>query len=253
MTVSLFTTAGLAVLAYVTTGFVISLVIKRNDIADLMWGPGIVLAAVAAYVNAGQENPLLLVLIGLAAVWALRLTIRIHIRNRKKGEDFRYKKWRDTWGVWFIPRSYAQVYLLQGLLMVGVASALIYAAAMPALSAGVLLYIGIAIWLAGFAIESIADWQLDTYMAQAEREPVLDTGLWKYSRHPNYFGEVVLWWGIWIATGMIGGIVSPLLITFLILKVSGVPMLERAFKENPDYQAYAKRTSVFIPLPPKKI
>ena len=247
-----------AVFCFVTTLFVLSLVLKRNDIADVAWGSGILLVAALSYVQAVEKTLLLTVMVMLAALWGLRLTTRIFLRNRKKGEDYRYKKWRDEWGKWFYLRSYFQVYLLQGLLMVVIGYVFVHASVHGVTAElGVLAFIGAALWCIGYFFEVVGDYQLDAFLKRGpEKGEVMTSGLWKYSRHPNYFGEVTMWWGLWlmVATLPFGyvALISPLMITFLILKVSGIPMLEARFADNPNFQAYKQRTSAFFPLPPKR-
>lgn len=249
---------GASILAYVTVGFVLALIIKRNDIADILWGPGILLSGIVACMLHDAQGGPLSALLALVALWALRLSYRVWKRNHGKPEDPRYKAWREEWGKWFIPRTYGQVFVLQGALMIVMAYPLIHASVYGPLASVPLLIIGALVWLVGFVFESVADWQLDQFLGNKEnRGKIIESGLWKYSRHPNYFGEIVMWWGIWIATlsvpMAIAGIVSPLLITLLILKVSGIPMLERGFEGNTLYDEYKKRTSILIPLPQKKV
>lgn len=243
---------------FVSTLFVLSIIIRRNDIADVCWGVGIFLVAVVGYVLAPVPTTLTTTLLVLSALWGGRLSLRIFLRNRKKGEDFRYKVWRDTWGGWFYPRSFLQVYVLQGLLMLVVGYSFIHASVYsPTLTANPLYFIGLLIWCVGYCFEVVGDWQLDQFLGQPEnRGKVLQTGLWKYSRHPNYFGEVTMWWGIWLMVAWLPlgyvALVSPFTITFLILKVSGIPLLEKSFAGNSAFEAYKKRTSVFFPWLPKQ-
>lgn len=244
--------------AGMTLLFLLSVIIKRNDIADIAWGVGIFVVALLSFAT-GPQNLFTTVLTIVAGLWGGRLFLRILLRNLKKGEDPRYKKWRDSWGAWFYPRSFAQIYLLQGFLMIVVGYSFIHASVYGDVAEfGVLQYLGIAVWLIGYIFEVVGDWQLDRFLAQPKnRGRVMQSGLWRYSRHPNYFGEVTMWWGIWLMVASLPlgfvALVSPLMITFLILKVSGVPMLEKLFANNPEFQEYKKRTSVFIPLPPKKV
>ena len=246
------------IFCFVTALFVLSLVLKRNDIADVAWGSGILLVAVLSYVLAPEKTQLLSVMVVLAALWGLRLSIRIFLRNRKKNEDYRYKKWRDEWGKWFYLRSYLQVYLLQGLLMVVIGYVFVHASVYGAAAElGVFAFVGAALWCMGYFFEVVGDYQLDKFLQRGpEKGEVMTSGLWQYSRHPNYFGEVTMWWGMWLlVAGLPLGyiaLVSPLMITFLILKVSGIPMLEARFADNPNFQAYKQRTSAFFPLLPKR-
>lgn len=248
---------GSVIFVFVTLLFVLSLIVGRNDIADIAWGVGVLsvgLISASVHDVSGVSHVVLI----LASLWGARLAVRIFLRNLKKGEDPRYKVWRDSWGKWFYLRSYFQVYLLQGFLMIVVGypllHAVVYGNGMPF---GILSTLGLIVWSIGFFFEVVGDHQLDTYLKMSVKPtPVMESGLWKYTRHPNYFGEVTMWWGIWlmIATTPLSylALVGPVTITFLILKVSGIPMLEKRFEGNPDFEAYKKRTSVFFPLPQKK-
>lgn len=194
----------------------------------------------------------------LATLWGVRLAIRILLRNLKKGEDYRYKKWRDEWGKWFYLRSYFQVYLLQGTLMILVGYSFIHASTYGTSAALELTaYLGAVIWCVGYFFEVVGDYQLDRFIKNKPAPgEIMTTGLWRYSRHPNYFGEVTMWWGIWLiilSTPLSYlALISPITITFLILKVSGIPMLESKFAGNPAFETYKKQTSAFFPLPPRR-
>ena len=252
----LLTTVGIIGI-FATLLFFLSLIVKRNDIADVAWGTGIVVVGVVGYslrtIHATTTSIVLL----LVLAWGVRLTLRIFLRNLKKGEDPRYRVWRETWGEWFYLRSYFQVYLLQGALMIVVGYPLLHLSvfAKPGISLP-FVFAGSLVWSLGFFFEGVGDCQLDTFIAsKPPKDAVLSTGLWRYTRHPNYFGEVTQWWGIFIIMlpvpfGFIA-IMSPLMITFLILKVSGIPMLEKRFEGNPNFDAYKKTTSAFFPLPPR--
>jgi steroid 5-alpha reductase family enzyme len=247
---------GLVIFVFVTLLFVLSIVIARNDIADIAWGVGVLSVGLTSASVHGAAGVSFLILL-LATVWGVRLAVRIFFRNVRKSEDARYRVWRETWGKWFYPRSYFQVYLLQGFLMLMVGypllHAVLYANGVPL---GPFAYLGILVWCIGFFFEVVGDYQLDAYLKlPVKPSPVMESGLWKYTRHPNYFGEVTMWWGIWLMIAMTPmsyvALIGPLTITFLILKVSGIPMLEKRFEGNPDFETYKKRTSAFFPLPPK--
>lgn len=242
------------IVAYVTVWFVVALFLKRNDVADIAWGLGIALVGMTTFALAPSLR--LEIMAALVLFWGLRLSY--HIYKRVAGhseEDYRYAAWRREWKHFYL-RSYGQVFLLQGFLMIVVGYSLVHVSAFAATPLNALDLLGVLVWLVGFAFEVIGDRQLRQFIAsKPEKGAVLDTGLWRYSRHPNYFGEVTQWWGIWLLAlsvpyGWIA-ILSPLAITFLILKVSGVPMLENKLMQNPAYREYAKRTSVLVPLPPK--
>jgi steroid 5-alpha reductase family enzyme len=251
-----FLLTGGAVLLYMTTWFALSLLLKRNDIADIAWGMGFVFAAVVSLATAGFFAPRALLVSLLVLIWGLRLALHIHARNRGRGEDKRYKQWREEWGKWFYSRSFLQVFMLQGILLVIVSVPVIAINASTTTPFSWLDFTGVAIWLVGICCEAIGDWQLLRFMRNPDNKGTLmTTGLWRYSRHPNYFGEVTLWWGIYlIALGIPNGwltIIGPVTITFLILKVSGIPMLEKHYEGRADFEEYKRRTSAFFPLPPK--
>ncbi|MDA8597134.1 DUF1295 domain-containing protein [Candidatus Pacebacteria bacterium] len=264
-----FLTAAIVILIFMTALFVVSVFIQRNDIADIAWGTGILIVGVVGYwhystVNPSSESVLPTILIVLYALWGLRLTYRIGKRNLSHNdEDPRYKRWRESWGAWFYPRSYLQVYLLQGLLMIVVGSPLLIVGATGAgmTTVSPLVYLGLVVWLIGYYFEVVGDYQLDQFIARKKAgqtdQKIMTEGLWRYTRHPNYFGEVTMWWGIWlmVATLPLGwvALISPVMITFLILKVSGVPLLEEQFAGEPEWEAYTQKTSRFFPMPPRDL
>ncbi len=253
--VLLLTLAGTSVLLYTTMLFGVAVLIKRNDIADAAWGPGIALVALIGF-TAGHMAYSTMIPMVLITLWAARLAYRILTRFfRHSDEDPRYAAWRREWGRTFYVRSYLQVFILQGVLMIVLGYPMLQSAVFPpALS--YLTAIGTLLWCIGFYFEARADHELARFLAKSDRPRILTEGLWKYSRHPNYFGEVLMWWGIWVTlAGMhfsIVALVSPITITLLILFVSGVPMLEARYKGDSEYEAYARRTSVFIPMPPRE-
>jgi steroid 5-alpha reductase family enzyme len=254
---SLVSTCALAVLFYMTVLFLIALVREDNSLADIAWGPGFILVAALSYVRQPVHGPRAVLVGGLVLAWGLRLALHVFVRNRKRGEDFRYARWRREWGRWFVLRSYFQVFLLQGCLLLVIAYPLMLVNRAPGGPLGVRDCAGSALWLLGFFFETVGDAQLLRF----KRDPVnkgrlIASGLWRTTRHPNYFGEATMWWGIFlIALGAPGGwtaAVSPALITFLLLRVSGVRMLEKKYEGNPEFEAYARRTSAFVPWFPKK-
>jgi steroid 5-alpha reductase family enzyme len=254
---------------YMCAAFVISLVRKDNGTADIAYGWGFVLVAWVTFLLMPIHGPFSFLATILATIWAARLSIRIFLRNRNKPEDFRYKTWREQWGKSFIVRSFLQIYMLQGAVIYIVVlpvSLLNTFGVLPGIGiAGIIFgFLGLIIWLKGFFFESVGDWQLARFMRNPENKgKIMDKGLWKYTRHPNYFGESLMWWGLAITScavlsdvwgiGSVVAFIGPAVITFLLLKVSGVPLLEAHFAGNPAWEAYKARTSVFIPLPPKKI
>jgi steroid 5-alpha reductase family enzyme len=244
------------ILGYMTLVFALSLFLKRNDIADIAWGLGFLICALYSYLFLGDTFGRSLLVLFLIAMWSFRLSLHILLRNKGKAEDPRYAEWRKDWGKWFIPRTFFQVFILQGSLMLVVV--------MPAVISilfggeiGWLDYIGVLVWLLGFLFETVGDYQLSQFIkSPANKGKILQTGLWKYTRHPNYFGEVTMWWGIWIIAISVPfawlTIIGPITITFLILFVSGIPLLENRKKGDPAFEEYKKKTSIFFPLPSKK-
>lgn len=244
---------------YMTVWFVISLWKKRNDVADVAWGLGFVLMAWASLVLA-PDNPSVraLLVTGLVSVWGIRLAWHIGKRHIGKPEDFRYATWRQTWGKWFVLRSYGQIYLLQGFLLFLVVSPVLVINHMPGNSWSWLDGVGFFVWCLGFFFEAVGDAQLASFIRNPENKgKLMQSGLWSLTRHPNYFGEVTQWWGIWIMALSVPfgalAIVGPVVITLLILKVSGVPLLEKKMAEHPDFARYQARTNMFFPGLPKKI
>jgi len=255
---SYFSTLGLILFLYMSSWFVISQIKKRNDVADIAWGLGFVLLTwISLFISQafGIQNWLVA---SLVSIWGVRLAWHIHSRNRKKKEDFRYLAWRKEWGKWFFLRSYIQIYLLQGMFL--------YLIILPILLVNQTIsdrlifinFFGIVIWLIGFFFETVGDTQLAKFLRNPKNKgKIMQSGLWRYTRHPNYFGEVTQWWGIWLITLGIPlewfGVIGPLTITVLILFVSGVPLLEKKYQGRADFEAYKKQTSIFFPLPPKSL
>jgi steroid 5-alpha reductase family enzyme len=243
--------------AYMSLWFVVSLIKKRNDVADVAWGLGFVLITWVSFVLSDDSGVRGLLVGILVSIWGLRLALHIHARNKGKAEDYRYLAWRKEWGKWFYTRSYLQVYLLQGLLLFLIALPIMAINKNNGLSFNWLDVFGVIIWIFGFYFEALGDAQLAHFVKNpANKDKIMQNGLWAYTRHPNYFGEVTLWWGIFIVSlgsaHSIYTIIGPLTITILILFVSGIPLLEKKYAKRPDFEEYKKRTSVFFPLPTKK-
>ncbi len=227
---------------------------QRIDTIDICWGLGFVLVGWSTVLQAPSKQSLLVAL--LVTIWGLRLASHIYARHKGRGDDPRYKEITNKWkgNIW--ARAYFSIFLLQGLL-VWLVSLPIVIITNPRLSGWCwLIYAGALIWLIGFVIEVIADKQLQNFLRQKAHPKVLQTGLWRYSRHPNYFGELTQWWGIGIMAlsasyGWIG-LTGPLLLSYLMIFVSGIPPIERRRIKDPEYQAYKQKTSSLILLPPKK-
>ena len=249
---SYFVTLGIILFLYMNFWFVVSLLMKRNDVADVAWGLGFVLLAwVSLFIS--ETNSILGIIVTLfVTVWGLRLAWHVHSRNKGKTEDYRYLAWRKQWGKWFYMRSYAQVYMLQGTLLFLIALPVLVINNNLGGDVNILAMLGIVVWIIGFFFEVVGDSQLARFIKNKDNQgKLMTTGLWRYTRHPNYFGEVTLWWGIWLVTLSVpygwATVIGPLTITTLILKVSGIPMLEKKMTEHPDFAEYKKKTSVFIP------
>ena len=248
--------------SYMTTWFAVATLRKRNDVADTAWGLGFVLVAWFTLLRNDNPSSLSYLAVALTSIWGLRLAWHVFRRNRGKQEDFRYAQWRKEWGKWFYLRSFAQVFLLQGFLLgLIVIPVALTAGLSNQVSVSSWAAAGLVTWAFGFYFEAVGDAQLKKFISNPKNKGhIMDQGLWQYTRHPNYFGEVTQWWGLWLilcATSLptsykLIGLIGPLTITNLILFVSGVPLLEKKYKDNKAFQAYAKRTNKFFPWSPKK-
>lgn len=241
-----------AIAGFYGIGYLVSLWLKRNDIADVMWGLGFILIAAITFMlleNPGIKNYLI---VGLVSLWGLRLSLHIGYRNSLKSEDRRYRQWREQWGKSFYWRSFLQIYALQAVLMLIIALPIIVINSHQQTDLSIFDYCLLILWAFGFIYETIADWQLLIFRQKPDNKDLfLTTGLRRYSRHPNYFGELVQWWclGLFASLCPYGyvAILGPVLLTFLILKVSGIPLIEDHRKHNPDYQDYIKGTNRLLP------
>lgn len=263
------------VFCYMFFFFMLGTTLKNNGIVDVGWGLGFCVLAVLLFPfygtsQSGERQQLIKF---LTLIWGLRLSLFLLVRMIGKPEDFRYAQWRKEWGKWVVLRSFFQVYMLQGIFMLIIALPilLVYHIGFDALTMvqyekGTYYYglssmynhltntdyIGAGIFAIGWLFESIGDWQNYRFKKNpANKGKVMKYGLWKYTRHPNYFGECLIWWGIALVAlpsqyGYLA-FISPVIITFLLLKVSGIPMLEKKYDDNPEYQEYKKHTSAFIP------
>lgn len=253
----LYLTGAIAIWAYVTTVWLMSLALRDASIIDIFWGLGFVVLAVLWYFLADGAPPRRTVVVVLVSIWGMRLSLYLLARNWGREEDYRYQDLRNKFTSPFWLSSYFIVFLVQGLLILVISVPLLAAqtADTPAHLTW-LDYFGIVLWCIGFFFEVVGDWQLMRFKAQPEnRGKLLATGLWRYTRHPNYFGDATLWWGyfcIAAATGAWWTVFGPVVMTILLLKVSGVSLLEKNLKKSkPEYADYIRRTSAFIPMPPK--
>lgn len=243
---------------YMTMWFLVAWVSRRNDLADIAWGIGFIVVTLFSLQQFGSFTPLQTLLAVVVTLWGVRLALHIGTRFAKK-EDFRYANWRKEWGKWVVLRSYGQVFLLQGCILLVVATPMMIANTTDtsnSLAWNSLL--GLVIWALGFFFEAIGDLQLRLFIKNPNNKgKIMTEGLWQYTRHPNYFGEVTQWWGVFVMMVHLPfgwlGIVGPLMISFMILKVSGIPMLEKKYDDNAEFQMYKKQTSAFFPLPKKRV
>ena len=245
-----------AVLTMGTLLWLLSLRLRDASIVDIFWGPFFLLQAViyAALRPDGFDGRQLLVL-ALVAVWSVRLATHIAARHAGKGEDERYARWRTQHGAAWPVRSLFQVFILQGVLAWMIGAPLLVSMSSPE-GWGWLDAAGVALWLIGFVFEAVGDYQLTAFIRDpANRGRTMRRGLWRYSRHPNYFGDAAQWWGLWLIASSAGGpwtILAPVLMTVLLVRVSGVGLLERTIADRREgYAEYMRTTSAFIPLPPK--
>jgi steroid 5-alpha reductase family enzyme len=251
--------AFLVIMILMTILWVISTIIKNVSIVDLFWGFGFVLTA-GFYFNKtdGFELRKIIIMI-LVALWGIRLSAYLTWRNLGKGEDFRYKQFRKDYGekrYWWI--SFFQTFLLQGILMwlisVPLLGAQFYGQTNPL---NVFDFAAIAFWIIGFSFEAGGDYQLALFKADPlNKGKVMDKGFWRYTRHPNYFGDSSVWWGyglFCLASGSYLPLLGSILMTALIIKISGVALLEKNLTaQKPQYKEYIEKTNAFIPWFPKK-
>lgn len=250
--------AGLVIAGLMTALWALSLLSSNASIADVFWGTGFVIATWIYYALTPDGFAVRKLLIcTLVTIWGLRLSLYILERNWGKDEDYRYQRWRGQAGArwwWF---SYIKVFLLQGFLIWVVSIPLLTAQMSSEPSTLIALdYIATGIWFIGFCFEVAADWQLARFKADPDNDSkVLSSGLWRYSRHPNYFGDATQWWAFYLMAAAAGGlwtILSPILMTILLLRVSGVSLLERTLvATKPQYREYIAKTSAFFPWFPK--
>jgi steroid 5-alpha reductase family enzyme len=251
-------------LVFVTTVFITAQLKKDNSIMDIVYGPIFFVVGLASYLYSASTSLLAIIILAATLIWSTRLGVRIFKKNRGLPEDARYAAWRTLWMkkglLYFLLRSYLQINVLQGFVIAIVSLPFIISLSYSEAISLPFVLAGILIFLIGLIIESTADFQLDEFIARkkagTEAANLMVTGLFRYSRRPNYFGETLIWWGLAIMVlplpyGWLG-LLSPLTITYIVTQVTG-PMLENIFiqKYGEQYRAYMKKTSYFIPLPPK--
>ncbi|MFX0188888.1 MAG: DUF1295 domain-containing protein [Candidatus Hodarchaeota archaeon] len=257
---------------YVLIASIVGTIKKNNAIMDIFYGPGYFVVTFTSFLLdflwTGVFSLRKLIVTILVLLWSIRLSTYVYIRNRGKPEDYRYaamrKKWKESGKNVFL-KSLTKIYLFQGLVIFIVVFPVLWINASESTSiplsffefALITLIVGALIWIIGFYFESVGDYQLYTFLHNPNRtKKVLDQGLWKYTQHPNYFGEVTMWWGLFIiALAVPWGFITifgPIYITVQIIKVSGVKLLNKRFEGDDEYADYKRRTSAFVPWFPKK-
>lgn len=237
----------------------VSLVMRDASIVDIAWGAGFVVVAWTAFAAGDGTEARKWLIALMVSAWGLRLAGYLAWRNLGKGEDYRYQRMRQHWGPRFPLISLFTVFLLQGALMFIVSLPV----QMAQISGGPdsliwIDYVGLAVFAAGLFFESVGDFQLARFKADpANAGKVMDRGLWRYTRHPNYFGDFLVWWGIFLVAlarpELAWTLIGPLVMSVLLLRVSGVALLERNLKRRrPGYEDYIQRTSSFFPMPPRR-
>jgi len=245
----------IVLLVYMSAWYLFGRRRRRLDVVDTAWGGGFVLVAVISLIS--RQNTRTELIGSLVLLWGLRLAVHIWQRNGRKGPDPRYVELSAKWNQQhFWRRAYLSIFLTQGLLILIVSLPISVAGSETTPLKVGLAVLGTTLWLFGFALEAVADRQLNKFVSSDNKGKVLRTGLWRYSRHPNYFGELLQWWSIaLIALGpAIGwlGLLGPLTLSWLIIFISGIPSIEKRRLKNPEYQAYKRQTSPLVPLPPRQ-
>jgi len=249
-----FLTAASLLVVYMCCMFFVGLIARDNSLVDIAYGPAFLFACWGTWFWVGDVTlhfrPMLL--LAFLTLWGIRLGLHIGYRHRGRGEDFRYRKFRQDWGDTVIWRSFLQIYMLQGAVILVVATPILLTIRAPGGALAWSDFLGVLLFCIGFFFEAMSDWQLSAFKQDPKNKgKIIMHGLWRYSRHPNYFGEATLWWGIFFI-GLASpyglyGVISPLVIAFLLLKVSGIPMLEAKYQGDPEFEAYKTRTNGFFP------
>jgi len=255
------------IFAYFTILYLIGEKSKNYSIVDIGWGAGFVLVAIVAaiiqFLLKATLSSTAIVVVILTAIWGVRLSSHIYRRNHGKPEDFRYVAMRERYAKMKFPRlaAYARIFLTQAVFMTLISIVILLAVSQAPLTNAFwhygILGFGAFLWIVGFLFESVGDTQLAAFIKNPDnRGKIMDRGLWRYTRHPNYFGESLMWIGVGVATISVNfgyiGLISPLVITWLLVFVSGVPLLEKEMMKRPGFAEYASKTPIFFPWFPKK-
>lgn len=257
--------SALALSILIHVAFIVGTTLKNNGVMDSFYPIGFIVLAWTSFLLIGEFNLHNIIITILVTIWGVRLAIHVTNRNWGKPEDKRYRKMRERFGDHVVLKSYVKIYLFQGLLIFLIGFSVLFINISPQPSLDFInwptftMIIGLFIWCSGFYFEAVGDYQLAHFLKQPENQgKIMDDGLWKYTQHPNYFGEVTQWWGIWgIATGVnypwgFLMVFSPIILNYMIIKISGVKLLNKRFEGDDEYAEYKKRTSSFIPWFPKE-
>ena len=254
---------------FMTANYILAQLKRDTSIVDVAWGLGFFVVALSLSIQLDGQNDIFSLVHLLVVLWSVTLFMHILLRRAGKDEDWRYANWRTQWGRTHWWRSFLQVFILQAVLMTVIAAPLYVSWAAEDTSIQWVSIVGAAVWLLGFYFESVGDYQLTKFIqdknlnrakkgrkkSKKKQPEFLTTGLWRLTRHPNYFGEVTQWWGLWIivlpTSYGLAAIVSPITITALLLWVSGVPMLEKKWADNKEFLKYKQKTNAFFPGKPK--
>ena len=262
MQIEIWLFAGLVILILYNLVSIPAIYFKRNDLADVLWGPALPITAwlcvIFLYKGLASLDLRAWLLLSFITTWGIRLFIHVGLRNLShREEDVRYQRFRQEWGKSWLWKSYWLVFIFQGLILFICLSPVLLALSVSIKASSLIMWMGALIWLFGFVIEVTADRQLNIFKKDPRHKgQIMNQGLWEWSRHPNYFGEVTQWWGIWVMVVELPWgwftVLSPIIITFLILKVTGVPLLEEHMSQRPGYAEYKQKTSRFLLRPPLK-
>lgn len=247
----------IGILVFILIVYAYAQFINDNSIVDIAWGIGFIIAAAIALYESQLFFTQNLLINALTLIWGLRLALYIFVRHGKNGEDYRYKEMREGWGKNVALMGLLKVFLPQAILMFLIGFPILITNCFPHNGLHWTDIAGTIIWLVGFYFEAVSDMQMANYKKDpANKGKVMNHGLWNYTRHPNYFGEATMWWGIFLIAIPSGywwiSLLSPIAITLIIIKVTGVELLEKKYANNPAYQEYIRKTSSFLPMPPKK-
>jgi len=237
-------------LGYFTIFFIVATIIKNNSIVDIGWGLGFVIVSWCLFLISGNYSITKIMINIMVSLWGIRLFYHILKRNIFEKEDFRYANWRKSWGKWVIPRAFIQVFMLQGLLQFLIGSTSYYINSND-LNFRYFSLIGVIFWGIGYYFQVVSDRQLKLHISDSNnRGKLLTSGLWSKSRHPNYFGESLMWWGIFIFSVISGApfylIISPLTISIVLYFIS-TPLLETRMETYEGWAKYKERTPIFVP------